>query len=86
MNSNALLVCDVSAGLFPEERTVLFYTSSDYRVELFVTKERISDNKLEITILEESNGLSLISLPAEPLNESSLLTVRSNIVKRLISA
>ena len=86
MDSNALLICNVSAGLFPGERSVWFNTSNDYRVELFAPKERINDNKLEITILEEKNGLSLISLPAEPLNESGVVTVRSDIVKKLITS
>jgi hypothetical protein len=87
MNSKALLICNVSEGMFPDERTVTFQASDGCRVELFVTKQRITpDNKLEVTILEEKNGLSLIRLPAEPLNESAVLTVRSNMIKKLITA
>jgi len=86
MDANALLICDVSEGMFPEERSVSFQASDGCKIELFVTDRRIRDNKLEIRILEEKNGLSLIELPAEPLNESAVLTVRSDIIRKPITA
>ena len=85
MRSTALLICNVSEGMFPEERSVSFQASDGCQVELFVTERRIIDNKLEITILEEKNGRSLIELPAEPLNESAVLTVRNDIIKKPIT-
>jgi hypothetical protein len=86
MNLEALLICNVSEGLFPEERAVSFHTSDGSKVELFVTERRITEDKLEVTILDEKNDLVLIKLPAEPLNDSSVVTVRNEIIKRLIAA
>ena len=86
MNSKALLICDISEGLFPEERAVSFQTSDGSNVEVFVCKHRVIDDKLDVTILDEKNGLVLIELPSVPLNNSSVLTVRNEIVKRVVVA
>ena len=55
MNSKALLICDISEGLFPEERAVGFQASDGNNVEVFVCKYRVIDGKLDVTILDEKD-------------------------------
>ncbi|CAN5192126.1 hypothetical protein BH10CYA1_BH10CYA1_64930 [soil metagenome] len=88
MSNKGLLECEVSDGLFPEERAISFQNAQAEHVELFAPLRLVNDGRLEVSIVENdvSKGLMLIRLPSSPVNSSSIVLVAGNQVKLLVSA
>jgi hypothetical protein len=74
-----LLNCtEVAKGMFPQEKLVVFETTHDKHVELFVHHSLISDGKLEVELAaaNKRTGVATVSLPYAPINTSSYVGVR----------
>jgi predicted membrane protein len=65
MDKDALLICETKAGLFPDEFTVTITTKTSGQVSFFCPTYFVENNKVQITVLEESTNELLIRIPAE---------------------
>ena len=82
MSSNsekALLKCDVSIGMFPEERAVKVFDFRGDIVEMFAPERSILDNRLLVTVLgRDDDGAAWVTLPAMPFNFGTVIVVRTD--------
>jgi len=79
------LNCEVSEGMFPSERLVIFETVHDKHVELYVSESRLVQNKFAVDLIRinERANQAMISLPSAPINTSSYVTVRLDQLSEL---
>jgi len=80
------LKCDVSSGLFPEERSVTFSSADGERVELFCSKDFLKGDNLEVEILDKKDTRCLVRLPADPLTASRDVVVNLEDIRVLQKA
>jgi hypothetical protein len=79
MREKALLKCDVSEGMFPDERAVNFVDFGGEVIDMFAPDRLIRGDRLLVTILGRDNeGASWISLPSEPFNSGTVVVVKSD--------
>ena len=88
MSIKGLLECEISDGLFPEEKAIMFHSAQAERIELFAPVNLVRDGRLEVSVIEsdEQKGLMLVRLPASPVTGSAIALVNRSQVKLLISA
>jgi hypothetical protein len=84
--NKGLLNCNVSSGLFPQERAVSFKTAQGENVELFCPLTVLNGTNLIVTILEYSEDKVLVELPVESLNAGSVVLVNCDQVKQMVAA
>jgi len=81
MHSNlekALLKCDISDGMFPEERAVQVKDFAGNIVDMFASARLVKGSAISVTVLgRNETGATWISLPTTPLNSGAVIVVNS---------
>lgn len=82
----ALLRGQFFPGMFPNERFLEISDSGGHRLTFIVAAsamtERGTEKLMEVQVLDECDGASVIHVPGEGLQSTSLITVRdSDLVK-----
>jgi hypothetical protein len=75
----ALLKCEISKGMFDDERAVKVSDYSGEVIEMFAWETFLKDNRLVVRVLgENAAGAVWVTVPATPFNSGPDIVVRKD--------
>jgi hypothetical protein len=90
MSSNlekALLKCEISKGMFSNERAVKVLDFSGEVIEMFAWDRSLRDDRLEVRVLGRNDaGAVWVDLPSMPFNSGTVIVVNSDDLAALDAA
>lgn len=74
------LKCQISKGMFPNERAVHFDDAYGKTIDMFCQIYFLEGDKMNVDILDKDQSLVVVRLPAEPFNSGHIVAVHNSLV------